>query len=64
MTQEDKKLLPNNSKIAIGTKIRLKSKPDVILNIISNDCHEDKFELSNGSVLSLEQIEKFYDVII
>lgn len=53
----------NNSKITIGTKIRSKTNPDVILNIISNDCHEDKFECSNGSVLSLKQIEKYYDII-
>ena len=52
-------------KITVGTKIRPKTNhPDVILNIISNDCHEDKFECSNGSVLSLKQIEKYYDIII
>ena len=54
----------NNSKITIGTKICLKTNPDVILSIISNDCHEDEFECSNGSVLSLKQIEKYYDIII
>lgn len=53
----------NNPKITIGAKIRLKANPDVILSIISNDCHEDKFECSNGSVLSLKQIEKYYDII-
>lgn len=53
----------NNTKIIAGTKIRLKANPDVILSIISNDCHEDKFECSNGSVLSLKQIEKYYDII-
>lgn len=53
----------NNPKIAIGTKIRLKTNPNVILNIISDDCHGDEFECSNGSVLSLKQIEKYYDII-
>ena len=55
---------PNNPQITIGTKIRSKTNPDVILSIISDDCHEDEFECSNGSVLSLEQIEKYYDLII
>lgn len=57
---------PNNSQITIGrgTKLRSKTNPDVILNIISDDCHEDEFECSNGSVLSLKQIEKYYDPII
>lgn len=54
----------NNHKITIGTKIRSKTNPDVILSIISDDCHEDKFECSNGSVLSLKQIEEYYDIII
>ena len=54
----------NNPKITVGTKIRLKTNPDVILSIISNDCHEDEFECSNGSVLSLKQIEKYYDIYI
>ena len=53
----------NNTKIIAGTKIRLKTNPDVILSIISDDCHEDKFECSNGSVLSLKQIEKYYEII-
>ncbi len=53
---------PNNPKITIGTKIRSKTNPNVILSIISNDCHEDEFECSNGSVLSLKQIEKYYDI--
>ena len=53
----------NNPKITIGTKIRSKTNPDVILSIISNDCHEDEFECSNGSVLSLKQIKKYYDII-
>ena len=55
---------PNNLQITIGTKIRSKTNPDVILSIISDDCHEDEFECSNGSVLSLKQIEKYYDLII
>lgn len=54
----------NNPKISIGTKIRSKTNPDVILSIISDDCHDDEFECSNGSVLSLKQIEKYYDPII
>ena len=53
----------NNLKITIGTKIRLKTNPNVILSIISNDCHGDEFECSNGSVLSLKQIEKYYEII-
>ena len=54
----------NNHKITVGTKICLKTNPDVILSIISDDCHEDEFECSNGSVLSLQQIEKYYDIIM
>ena len=53
----------DNPRIAIGTIIRLKTNPDVILRIISDDCHEDEFECSNGSVLSLEQIKEYYDII-
>ena len=53
----------NNPKITIGTKIRSKLNPVAILSIISNDCHEDEFECSNGSVLSLKQIEKYYDIV-
>ena len=53
----------NNTKIIAGTKIRLKTNPDVILSIISDDCHGDEFECSNGSVLSLKQIEKYYEII-
>lgn len=53
----------NNPQISTGAKIRSKTNPDVILSIISDDCHEDKFECSNGSVLSLKQIEKYYDLI-
>ena len=56
--------VPNNSQITVGTKIRLKTNKDIILSIISNDCHDDEFECSNGSVLSLKQIEKYYDIII
>ena len=54
----------NNPKITAGTKIRSKVNPDVILRIISDDCHGDEFECSNGSVLSLNQIEKYYDIYI
>lgn len=53
-----------NPKITTGTKIRSKANPDVILSIISDDCHGDEFECSNGSVLSLRQIEKYYDIYI
>lgn len=53
----------NNPKITAGTKIRSKTNPDIVLSIISDDCHEDEFECSNGSVLSLKQIEKYYDLI-
>ena len=53
----------NIPKITIGTKIRSKLNPTAILSIISNDCHEDEFECSNGSVLSLKQIEKYYDIV-
>ena len=53
----------DSNRIAIGTIIRSKTNPDVILRIISDDCHGDEFECSNGSVLSLEQIEKHYDII-
>ena len=56
--------IPNNPQITVGTKICLKTNPNVILNIISNDCHEDEFECSNGSVLSLKQIEKYYDIYV
>lgn len=54
----------NKPKITIGTKIRSKTNPNIILSIISDDCHGDEFECSNGSVLSLKQIEKYYDLII
>lgn len=54
----------NNPKITIGTKIQLKTNPNVILSIISDDCHGDEFECSNGSVLSLKQIEKYYDIYV
>lgn len=63
MTQESKDLL-HNPQITIGAKIRSKTNPDIILSIISDDCHEDEFECSNGSVLSLKQIEKYFDLII
>lgn len=53
----------HNPRIAIGTIIRSKTNPDVILRIISDDCHGDEFECSNGSVLSFEQIERYYDII-
>lgn len=64
LEEEPDCIYKNNPQITVGTKIRLKTNPDVILSIISNDCHEDEFECSNGSVLSLKQIEKYYDIII
>jgi hypothetical protein len=54
---------PDNPRITVGTRIRSKTNSDVILSIISDDCHGDEFECSNGSVLSLKQIEKYYDLI-
>lgn len=60
----DVELENETPKITVGTKIRLKTNPNVILNIISNDCHDDEFECSNGSVLSLKQIEKYYDIYV
>ena len=54
----------NNPQITVGTKISLKTNPNVILSIISDDCHGDEFECSNGSVLSLKQIEKYYDIYV
>lgn len=48
----------------VGVKIISKTNPNVILQIISNDCHGDKFECSNGSVLSLDQLNKHYDLYI
>ena len=54
----------SGSRIGVGCKIRSKTNPDVILRIISDDCHGDEFECSNGSVLSLKQIKKHYDLYI
>lgn len=54
----------NDTQIKVGCKIRSKTNPNVILSIISDDCHGDEFECSNGSVLSLKQIEKYYDLYI
>lgn len=56
--------IDNGTKITVGCKIRSKTNPDVILSIVSDDCHGDKFECSNGSVLSLKQINKHYDLYI
>ena len=60
---ESNLVIDNSAQITVGCKIRSKTNPDVILSIISDDCHEDEFECSNGSVLSLKQIEKYYDLI-
>lgn len=54
----------SGSRIGVGCKIRSKTNPDVILRIVSDDCHGDEFECSNGSVLSLKQINKYYDLYI
>lgn len=64
LEEEPDSIHSHKPQITIGTKIRLKTNPDVILSIISDDCHEDEFECSNGSVLSLKQIEKYYDITI
>ena len=54
----------NTTQITVGCKLRSKTNPDEILRIVSDDCHGDKFECSNGSVLSLKQINKHYDLYI
>lgn len=56
--------IDNSTKITVGCKIRSKTNPDEILRIVSDGCHGDKFECSNGSVLSLKQINKYYDLYI
>jgi len=56
--------IDSSTKITVGCKIRSKTSPYEILSIISNDCHGDEFECSNGSVLSLKQIKKHYDLYI
>lgn len=61
---ESDSVIGDTTKITVGCKIRSKTNPDVILSIISDDCHEDEFECSNGSVLSLKQIKKHYDLYI
>ena len=53
----------SGSRIKVGCKIRSKTNPNEILTIISDDCHGDEFECANGDVLSLKQIEKYYDII-
>ena len=55
--------IDNTTKITVGCKIRSKTNPNEILSIISDDCHGDEFECANGSVLSLKQIEKYYELI-
>ncbi len=66
MNEHEAKLEFNESgsRIKVGCKIRSKANPDVILRIVSDDCHGDEFECSNGSVLSLKQINKYYDLYI
>lgn len=61
---ESDSMTDNPTQITVGCKIRSKTNPDVILRIVSDDCHGDKFECSNGSVLSLKQIKKHYDLYI
>lgn len=53
----------SGSRIKVGCKIRSKTDPNEILTIISDDCHGDEFECANGDVLSLKQIEKYYELI-
>ena len=60
---ESDSVIDNTPKITVGCKIRSKTKPIVILSIISDDCHGDEFECSNGTVLSSKQIEKYYELI-
>lgn len=60
---ESDSMIDNTTKITVGCKIRSKTKPIEILSIISDDCHGDEFECSNGTVLSLKQIEKYYELI-
>lgn len=60
---ESDSVIDNTTKITVGCKIRSKTNPNEILSIISDDCHGDEFECANGDVLSLKQIEKYYDLI-
>ena len=60
---ESDSVIDNTTKITVGCKIRSKTNPNEILSIISDDCHGDEFECANGNVLSLKQIEKYYDLI-
>ena len=61
---ESDSVIDNTTQITVGCKIRSKTNPDEILRIVSDDCHGDKFECSNGYVLSLKQIKKHYDLYI
>jgi hypothetical protein len=61
---ESDSVTDNDTQITVGCKIRSKTNPDEILRIVSDDCHGDEFECSNGSVLSLRQIKKHYDLYI
>lgn len=60
---ESDSVIDNTTKITVGCKIRSKTNPNEILSIISDDCHGDEFECANGDVLSLKQIEKYYELI-
>ena len=60
---ESDSVIDNATKITVGCKIRSKTNPNEILSIISDDCHGDEFECANGDVLSLKQIEKYYELI-
>lgn len=64
LQNESDSVTDNTAQITVGCKIRSKTNPDEILSIISDDCHGDEFECSNGSVLSLKQIKKHYDLYI
>ncbi len=61
---ESDSMIDKATQITVGCKIRSKTNPDEILSIVSDDCHGDEFECSNGSVLSLRQIKKYYDIYI
>lgn len=61
---ESDSVTDNTTKITVGCEIRSKTNPDEILSIVSGDCHGDKFECSNGCVLSSKQIKKHYDIYI
>ena len=64
LQNESDSVTDDTTQITVGCKIRSKTNPDEILSIVSDDCHGDKFECSNGCVLSSKQIKKHYDIYI